>query len=260
MKHYVYGLYDELDECFIYIGKGSQGRVYYHRKAVERNYVSLSRNTELYSRVKELIEVDKLREIILVDDLDEDTAYKLEEEYTRKYKLRSEGGTLYNRCYGNWIMTDKARSNMQKKRSATISELYKGEGNPFYGKKHSEESKRKISENNSGFSGHSHSESYKEYMSNLLKGRQFSEETISKMRGPNKKTKEIWVYDTNSSTLHYFHSYNGAVRELKLIYPEFKWSPERLKKSMYDKTIRYNRFIVTNNEEYALSLGVTFND
>ncbi len=57
---------------------------------------------------------------------------------------------------------------MRKLSSETKKRTTTGEKNPFYGKKHTEETKRKISKSNTG-KGHPHTKEHKEYMSNLMK-------------------------------------------------------------------------------------------
>lgn len=61
-----------------------------------------------------------------------------------------------------------------------LSEANKGKAPPMTGKKHSEESKRKMSE---WQKGKRHSEEYKKNMSRILKGRIFSEEHRRKLSG-----------------------------------------------------------------------------
>jgi hypothetical protein len=70
------------------------------------------------------------------------------------------------------------------------SEKYKGEGNPFYGKKHSDETKKKIKEtfekNGYPMSGKKHSEETKLKMSKRSKGRRHTEESKKKLSDSHK--------------------------------------------------------------------------
>ena len=59
-----------------------------------------------------------------------------------------------------------------------MSESHKGEKNPFYGKHHTEDNKRKISESHKG---KRHTDDTRKKMSESRKGKKFSEETRRKM-------------------------------------------------------------------------------
>lgn len=81
----------------------------------------------------------------------------------------------YNKNYGG----KSGRHTEETKRK--ISESTKGEKHPMYGKHHSEEAKRKMSEANKG---KQFSEEHKRKLSESLKGKQLSEETKRKLSKP----------------------------------------------------------------------------
>lgn len=89
------------------------------------------------------------------------------------------------------LLTDDAK----KKRNILISEAAKGEGNSFYGKKHSDESKQKMSENsnnkgeNNPFYGKNHNEETKKQIADKL---------------INKLVKPLLVIDNNGKIINYF--------------------------------------------------------
>jgi len=92
-KYYVYGLYDEKENCF-YIGKGSGKRLYNHRKNFKKGKAS---NHFLYSKLKSLKnKKENFFEKIIADNLSEEQALLLEKEYIKKYKRKIEGGNLCN--------------------------------------------------------------------------------------------------------------------------------------------------------------------
>lgn len=75
-----------------------------------------------------------------------------------------------------------------------ISDRYKGDGNPFFGRHHSEESRKKISQNGVGFSGKKHSNETLLLMSKVKVGIIFSDEhksNISKARRGKKQSSDV---------------------------------------------------------------------
>lgn len=104
-------------------------------------------------------------------------------------------------------------SEMSKKRK---SDLFKGERNPFFGKTHSEETKKILSfhsksrkPHNKGVSGvYKASDKAKENMKKAQLGRKHNEETLLKMTLSNKKTKIVLNFETG---VFYFGSKEAAL-------------------------------------------------
>lgn len=87
---------------------------------------------------------------ILFETSDMDLAYEKEEYYVKKFNTKIEGynladGGKYNKAYKQ---SEYAKSVASKVHSKKVGEL-----NSFYGKKHSEETKRKISDSKKGKKG-----------------------------------------------------------------------------------------------------------
>jgi len=92
-----------------------------------------------------------------------------------------------------WMIGLKHSEETKKK----ISELNKGEKNSFYGKHHTEETKRKISESNKGnasFLGKHHTEETKKRLSDLNKGKKLTDEAKEKIKiaSTGRKHTEEW--------------------------------------------------------------------
>ena len=105
-----------------------------------------------------------------------------------------------------------------------MSERKKGENNPMYGKKHSEETRKKISEHHADVSGENHP----------MYGKHHSEETLIKMRGENnpmygKKHSE----ETRKKMSDAFkgrHWYNNGIVQIQSFECPIGFTKGRLKK------------------------------
>lgn len=130
-KKFLVYAYCRQDGTFYYIGKGTKRRAY------------RSKNQACVNPPK-----DKSRILILHENLDEDIALLYEQKLILFYGRRDLGtGKLQNRTDGGegvsgWIPSEEWR----KKKSDSM----KGENNPFYGKRHTEETKESISNKNKG--------------------------------------------------------------------------------------------------------------
>lgn len=115
---------------------------------------------------------DAFRHIILYTGLTKEAACKLEAELIEKYKTNNRDFG-YNSSVGGELSALGYRWDKPRQ----------GEDNPMYGKKHSEETKRKISESHKGIL---HSEETKKKFSEMRKGNTLSEEHKRKLSEANK--------------------------------------------------------------------------
>ena len=173
--YYVYELIDPRVNLPFYVGKGKGNRVYFHLSEQSR---AKSDNFKKFDKIKKIRKEGYEPEVKIVEYFEnENDAYYYEEELIKKYGKRDidEGGILTNICesarppklkgktyqeiYGdNWEDQIEKRRNLQlsvggygpKKHSEEtkkkISQKVAGKNNPSYGVPCSEERKRKISE------------------------------------------------------------------------------------------------------------------
>jgi hypothetical protein len=119
------------DGTFYYIGKGTKKRAY---RSINQAYVNPPK--------------DKNKILILHENLDEETAFLYEKKLILFYGRKDLGtGILRNMTDGGegvsgWVPSQNWRENK--------SNSMKGENNPFYGKKHTQETKKIISSKNKG--------------------------------------------------------------------------------------------------------------
>lgn len=207
MKYYVYGLVDPRDQKIKYIGKGSGRRMFVHVSNA-RNDVINDHNLIKYGALKEILkEFKDIAYCKLFETDDEIEAYKHETVLIKQHNtiapkgwnlLCGQIGTLSGKnapMYGKTHSKEtkekisKTKSNPSKELRKRLSEMNKGrapwnkgkkcpesEGdkNPFYGKTHSAESRKKMSNALKGekhpLFGKTRSEQTKQKISNANKG------------------------------------------------------------------------------------------
>jgi len=173
--YYVYELIDPRVNLPFYVGKGKNDRVYFHLSEKSR---ARSDNQKKFNKIQKIREEGYEPEIKIVKYFDnEDSAYLYEESLIKQYgRIRyDEDGILTNICessrppklkgktyqeiYGdNWEEQVEKRRTLQieaggygpkkhtKETKRKISEKVAGKNNPSYGVPCSEERKRKISD------------------------------------------------------------------------------------------------------------------
>lgn len=132
-------------------------------------------------------------EILIADDnISQDELFKLEQMLIQMFETtnRDIGFNLSLGGRGNlgWKMSEK------QKQQRSIS--YTGEGNPFFGKKHSKETLNRIMANRDW--SYTQTNEYKEKMSKAMKGRKFSEEhsknkSKAQLGGKNPSAKKVSI-------------------------------------------------------------------
>lgn len=179
MNFYVYELIDPRNNLPFYIGKGTGNRVYYHLQnntKIENIYKQNIINSLYKQNLNPIINIIKYFE-------NENDAYIYESTLIKKYgrKGYDENGILSNICLDNrppnhknktyieiYGSEEKAKEQIEKRRllqisaggygpskhteetKRKISQSITGDKNPMYGKKHTEETKKKISIANKG--------------------------------------------------------------------------------------------------------------
>ena len=174
--YYVYELIDPRVNLPFYVGKGKGNRVYFHLSEQSR---AKSDNFKKFDKIKKIRKEGYEPEVKIVKYFEEENdAYDYEEELIKKYGKKDidEGGILTNICessrppklngrtyqeiYGDkWeeqiqkrLKTKEERGNYggvkkhTKETKKKISEKVAGKNNPSYGVPCSEERKRKISD------------------------------------------------------------------------------------------------------------------
>jgi hypothetical protein len=178
-RYYVYHIINPNTNRLFYVGKGTGSRCKQHLTD-KKEYAF---NKRLNGYIRNLID-DNTPPIItkIAEDLTEEAAYELEEAEIKKYGRRGldENGILLN-------ILESGRP-----------PVFKGEEHPWYGRKHTEETKRKISEakkreyqnNPHPLKGKKHTEESKEKNRQSHLGKKQSPEAIRKSRETRLKNKK----------------------------------------------------------------------
>ncbi len=200
MKYYVYQLIDPKTNKIFYIGKGQKLRMYQHVKDVQRGRIPNRTNVYLYYKIKEILDSGykiKYKEVFETDIG--------QEAYNREKQLITEIG-LKNLCNiteggkGGSGMFEKKHSEETKCKMSKAHDNVSGRKNPFYGKTHTNEIKKHLSnEKLKYFSVQKNrdkmSELLKEKYSNLTKQER-------EKRFGNNKGKKQWNYGLKGYKLH----------------------------------------------------------
>ncbi len=130
----IYSYIDKNDDSIVYIGKDS----YIDKNARYKAHLQPSRyDDQPFNRVLQNNPDRYTYQVLVWDVEDKDTLNALEIHYINNLKPR-----FNYTAGGEGLLGFKHSENTKKK----MSETRKGKNNPFYGKKHSEKTKQKISE------------------------------------------------------------------------------------------------------------------
>ena len=182
---------------------------------------------------------------LIEDDIPFEKGPEKERYYIKKYNSYYKYKKGYNMTFGGkgtvgYIFTDEVRKKIslagigrvfspernEKVRQSMIKREYKeewkeslrnsigdrtGENNPFYGKKHSDETKQKISETKKG--NCPHSEEFKQMISSIHKGVPHTESQIQKMRDSSPLKHSVCQYSMDMELINEFPSLKEAERQ-----------------------------------------------
>lgn len=174
-RYYVYHIINPIDNRLFYVGKGTRSRCKQHLTDKQ----SYAFNKRLNGYIRNLINSNNIPIIKkIAENLTEEEAYLLEESEIKKYGRVGfeENGILLN-------ILESGRP-----------PRFEGENHPWWGRKHTEETKAKISKTKkenleNGITkkrtGFTHTEETKQKIGNKNKGRKRTEEAIEKTRQAN---------------------------------------------------------------------------
>lgn len=145
--YYVYSLWKENDDKPFYIGKGSNDRFKKHLKSVYRKGDNKKKfeliQSEFYNNKKILI-------VFYLKNVSEDLAYQYEKYLITFYGRNIDGGCLTNICFDSKPPNNKGKKmreeTKQKLRKPCPSKANVGTNNGFYGKHHTESTKKILSD------------------------------------------------------------------------------------------------------------------
>jgi hypothetical protein len=186
--YYVYHIINPIKGTPFYVGKGKGPRCFQHLTPA----AGYTKNKRLTGHIKNLRASGIEPMVIKISvDLREEDAYNLEEQEIIKYGRIGfdEGGTLLNIFIAN------------------RPERMLGERNGFYGKKHSEETKRKLSKLNTG---KKHSEKSKRLISEANRGKPKTEEHRQKIR---EKARGRYVKEETKQKLREYNLQEDILRK-----------------------------------------------
>lgn len=195
----IYGLIDPRDNRIRYVGKTK--RDLDKRLNEHLMNVYLKNNTYKNKWIKKLLKLQLCPIIILLEECNEN-GWELREEYWIRY-YKDKYNDLTNATSGGeglnnpTIEVRKKISIKNKGRKCSLEEVenrrivFSGEGNPFYGKKHSEETKKKLS---NYFLGKKHTLETKEKLRLLATGRKNKPEDIFRNKLSKKKKDPLLIF------------------------------------------------------------------
>lgn len=162
-KFYVYELWDTIKKEPFYVGKYHPSYKRYLEHLKEATGIKKFKNSHKLNRIKKIINQGYELEIKIVFETDnESEAFEKEIELIKFYGRRDKKtGSLTNMTDGGEGCSGKIFTEKQRK---NISLRVRGSGNPMYGKKHSSEAIKIMSEARRKRKPYRHTEEWKQYL------------------------------------------------------------------------------------------------
>ncbi len=209
IKFYTYELWDPIKNEPFYVGKGTNNPGYVrhskHIKMANNTIKDTDPNRHKIHRIKKILSLGYTPETKIVFETDiEEEALNKEIELIKLYGRRNlKTGCLTNLTPGGEGFTQEYFT--QEKRDE-ISKRVSGSGNWMYGKTHTPEARKAISDAHKGRTNYYHTEEWKRYLS--------SEESYLRKRG-----KSVYQIDTNGNIINKWKTCLEAA--VKLNYPNY---------------------------------------
>lgn len=204
-------------------------KVFYIGKGHGNRYKDMSMRNKYFLNVVNKVGKENIQINIIESNLSEDVAFEREKYYIKYYK--ENGHPLTNMTNGG-----EGSSNWYEFLSEEEKEKHKEISKSFLGKKHTEETKRKMSQSAMGRSimtedGRKRLSEYAKNRPVWFKGHKHTEETKQKLREqrlgkPSKNAKEVYILDDKYNILKRIKSRQQTFDE----YPNFNQS--RIRKSL----------------------------
>jgi len=194
-NHYIYVLIDPLTNMVRYIGKTDNVRRRYMEHIRECNWTKKKSHKAYW--ILKLLKNNQKPIVEIIEETTSEHSSFWEMHYISLY--RSWGFNLINKTLGGEGSSNYKASDEERTRRSIRT---KGEGNTFFGKKHSDET-REIMSNKS-------KERFKDPSNNPMYGRKHKEQSIELMRNnklgrydgdKNPNSKELYEYDLNNKLI-----------------------------------------------------------
>jgi group I intron endonuclease len=262
---HVYGGYSLPFEPF-YVGKGHGKRAWNHTDIVKRG--GKSANPHKDRVIAKLLKLGLTPVVkILKESLTEDDAFKLEKSLISLIgRMNLHTGPLFNLSEGGEGNSGYGWS--QEQRDAWARKV-SGEGNPYFGRVHSDEARAKMvashpdnSGKNNPFYGKHHSQESRDLTSAKLKGRglgvAFTLEHRSKIADSNRGKKKPRSKATNAKVSETLKALHSTKRQYTLTTPTGEEVKTRnLKAWCIEQGINYHMMLYTARGQYSSYQGYT---
>ena len=212
-------------------------KVYIHITPNNKFYIGITKNSLkrrwnngkgyksciLFNRAIEKYGWENIKHKLLYDNLTKEEAEQKEIELIKKYKSNNEkyGYNIANGGSHIGCISETTKEKIRKSKKGKMM----GKENPFYGKKHTENTKKILSENHKGLipwtKGKHLSYEHKKNLSISKKGKHRKQEDIEKMReifkgAKNPNSKQVIQYDKQGNFIKKWDYISQASNELNI--------------------------------------------